>query len=208
MIEIHGKPYETVAERVRKFREICPASLGWAIVPEIIEINGKLVRMQVKIVAPNGQVVAIGHAEEFREASYINKTSALENCETSAIGRALMAAGFGGGEFASADEVLMAIESQKEIEQVLKKPVQKKPETKKPDMPVSTDLFLSKEELINRINESKNIFELRNVWKKYQPSMNLLNEFDKQVILAAKDEKKQALEAVKDPSEGEKNENI
>ena len=53
-----------------------------------------------------------GHAEEVYDSSMINKTSALENCETSAIGRALASAGFGGTEFASADEVANAISQQ------------------------------------------------------------------------------------------------
>ena len=54
-------------------------------------------------------IVATGHAEEYRDSSKINKTSALENAETSAIGRALASFGLGGTEFASADEVARAI---------------------------------------------------------------------------------------------------
>jgi hypothetical protein len=61
---------------------------------------------------PDGKVVATGHAEEKRNASFINRTSALENAETSAIGRALASAGFIGSEFASADEVAIAIQAQ------------------------------------------------------------------------------------------------
>ena len=50
-------------------------------------------------------LLATGYAEEVRAASKINATSALENAETSAIGRCLSALGFGGQEYASADEV-------------------------------------------------------------------------------------------------------
>ena len=59
-------------------------------------------------------VVASGLAEEVRKASNINKTSALENAETSAVGRALAFFGMGGTEIASADEVAGAIGQQKE----------------------------------------------------------------------------------------------
>jgi hypothetical protein len=71
-------------------------------------------------------VVAVGHAEENRQASTINKTSALENCETSAYGRALAAFGFAGTEFASADEVAQAI-SQQNTPKPAWKPDPKKP---------------------------------------------------------------------------------
>ena len=54
-----------------------------------------------------------GHAEEEIGSSQINKTSALENCETSAIGRALGCMGIGVNEsFASGDEVANAVYQQ------------------------------------------------------------------------------------------------
>ena len=56
-----------------------------------------------------------GHALERYGSTMINKTSALENCETSAIGRALAAAGYAGTEYASADEVANAISNQKSV---------------------------------------------------------------------------------------------
>jgi hypothetical protein len=57
-------------------------------------------------------VLATGYAEERRDSTTINKTSALENCETSAIGRALAAYGYAGTEYASADEVAQAVRQQ------------------------------------------------------------------------------------------------
>ena len=99
VVNIRGKEYQTVALRVQKFREAHPE---WELSTEIIEANEKFVIMQARIYNTDGKCIATGHAEEFRAASQINSTSALENAETSAIGRALAAAGWGGTEFASA----------------------------------------------------------------------------------------------------------
>ena len=61
-----------------------------------------------------GEIVANGFAEEKRDASFINKTSAAEVAETSSIGRALANLGLQGGEYASANEVENAIHQQKQ----------------------------------------------------------------------------------------------
>lgn len=58
----------------------------------------------------------IGHAAERDNTGFVNKTSALENCETSAVGRALAFAGFGGDfAIASKEEVENAKAKQKAI---------------------------------------------------------------------------------------------
>ena len=119
-VSIHDKMYETVAERVRKFRYLHPADSGCSIMTEIIEINDEKVVIQAKILDDQGKIIGTGLAEEVRNESMINKTSALENCETSAIGRALMAAGFGGGEYCSAEELLNALARQKELQEAVK----------------------------------------------------------------------------------------
>jgi hypothetical protein len=66
----------------------------------------------VKAAVKIGDDVFTGHAYEEIGSTQINKTSALENCETSAIGRALSSAGYAGSEFASAEEVATAINKQ------------------------------------------------------------------------------------------------
>lgn len=109
IVNIRGRSYETVALRVQKFREKHP---DYRLITEIIERNDICVVMRASIY--NGDVlIATGHAEEYRKSSDINRTSALENCETSAIGRALATLGLGGTEFASADEVARAVSGQK-----------------------------------------------------------------------------------------------
>ena len=101
-----GKFYTTVPTRVEMFRE----ALGEdsQIVTEIVEANKEFVMVKATIsIFADGdwRLLATGHAEEYRANGPINATSALENCETSAIGRALAACGIHGGEFASSFEV-------------------------------------------------------------------------------------------------------
>lgn len=109
---IHGKEYETVASRVKKLRTEHGLEIG--ITTEIISIDDEVVVMKATL-SLHGSVIATGHAEERRTASTINRTSAVENCETSAIGRALAGAGYLGTEFATADEVAQAISQQADL---------------------------------------------------------------------------------------------
>ena len=112
-VSIHGKEYKTVAERVNEFHA---NDYGCSIITEIVSNDGDIVIMKASIVDAKDRIVATGFAEEVRGSTNINKTSALENCETSAIGRALANFGYAGTEFASADEVANAIGQQKELE--------------------------------------------------------------------------------------------
>lgn len=111
IVNIKGKEYQTVALRVQKFREAHPA---WSLTSEVLFRDADCVVMKSIIADETGRVLATGHAEEYRKSSQINGTSALENAETSAHGRALAALGIGGTEFASANEVQNAIHQQTE----------------------------------------------------------------------------------------------
>jgi len=118
---IHGKEYHTVAERVHTFRETSP---DLTIETEIVRWEGDDVVVKASI-SDNGKLLATGLAHEVRGSTNINKTSHVENCETSAIGRCLAAFGLAGTEYATADEVANAIAqqnsgpSEKEINELL-----------------------------------------------------------------------------------------
>ena len=113
IVNIHGKQYKTVALRVSEFREGYKIDDGWGIETQCYSVDAQTVIMRAIITDPQGRVVATGYAEEERSQRGINSTSALENCETSAIGRALSAAGFAGDDsYASADEIAQAISKQ------------------------------------------------------------------------------------------------
>jgi len=111
-VNIHGKEYHTVAERVHAFRETAP---DLTIETEIVRWEGDDVVVKACI-SDNGKLIATGLAHEVRGSTNINKTSHVENCETSAIGRALAAFGLAGTEYATADEVANAIAQQQEKE--------------------------------------------------------------------------------------------
>lgn len=108
-IKIHNKDYTTVSERIDSFRKENGAN--FSLESEIIS-NGDVVLMKAYIKDVDGKTIATGHAEEVRGSTNINRTSALENCETSAWGRALAALGYGGEQVASANEVSDAIVNQ------------------------------------------------------------------------------------------------
>ena len=113
-INIHGREYRTVAQRIGLLNEECPRE--YSLVQDVIFNEGDIVicRSVLTIHSKNGDRIFTGMAEENRSRGQINKTSALENCETSAIGRALAAAGLGGEEYASANEVENAIHQQQQ----------------------------------------------------------------------------------------------
>ena len=115
VVKIHGREYKTVALRVAEFKEQHPE---WSIVTELVSADEDTVVMKALVLDQDQRIRGTGYAEEKRAASKINKFSAMENAETSAIGRALSACGFAGTEFASADEVANAIAQQNIDEQV------------------------------------------------------------------------------------------
>ena len=110
-VNIHGKEYKTVNERVGEYHELIREDADhFGITTELVELTPDHVVMKASIiryyVMPEGglqpAVIATGFAQEDRAATRINKTSYVEVCETSAIGRALAAFGLGGTEYASA----------------------------------------------------------------------------------------------------------
>jgi hypothetical protein len=127
-VNIHGKQYRTVAERIELFHKEHKKEIK-SITTEILKNDENIVLMKTTIKV--GDNVYEGYNQETYGSSHINKTSALENCETSAIGRALSSAGFVGEEFASANEVQNAIKQQKNGVSVRPKPSKPKPFVKK-----------------------------------------------------------------------------
>ena len=111
---IKGRDYIEVNQRILAFWELYPEG---RIVTEKLFDDGKRCDFIARIYI-GGVVIATGHAFEFQGASVVNKTSYVENAETSAIGRALGVLGIGITEsLASADEVQAAIDHQERNEE-------------------------------------------------------------------------------------------
>ena len=123
---IRGKQYVEVNERIKFFRQEDEYK-NWTISTEFTALDSEMCVCKCIIADVNQRVIATGHAHEERSASHINKTSYVENCETSAIGRALAMMGIGiDTSIASANEVEDAIakqESSAPVENIMDKAV-------------------------------------------------------------------------------------
>lgn len=114
-LDIKGKEYVDVAERIRAFRMLYPTG---SIQTEMISNENGVCIFKAIVGYYNEDatilhILGTGTAYEKEDSSFINKTSYIENCETSACGRALGMAGIGiNTSVASADEVLNAINNQ------------------------------------------------------------------------------------------------
>ena len=109
---IKGKEYVEVNERIKYFR-LADEYKGWSLSSEVVHLDGDSCVIKATIATAEGYIVATGFAPEDKSSSYINKTSYVENCETSAWGRALANLGIGiDTSIASSNEVSMAISKQ------------------------------------------------------------------------------------------------
>tara|TARA_R110002050_G_scaffold300032_1_gene467432 strand:+ start:742 stop:1218 length:477 start_codon:yes stop_codon:yes gene_type:complete len=141
-VNIKGKNYVEVNERLKYFRANFK---GYCLISEIVELTDERIVIKAKILSPDLIEVANGLAYELSGSSFINKTSYIENCETSAWGRCLANFGIGlDNSVASADEVNQAIEMQE----------------------------LEKEALL-RISQAKSIDDLKNISIKYKAVLHL-----------------------------------
>ena len=118
MIDLKGKNYAMVPERVTAFRKLFPDGF---IKTEIVSHDGTTVIMQaVAGYYENGVpiILSTGIAQEVKGFGMVNKTSYIENCETSAVGRALGMIGLGlnGGGICSAEELVNAVTAQKQMD--------------------------------------------------------------------------------------------
>ena len=113
-IDVKGKNYIMVPQRVRAFRQLYPE--GFIHTKLVSLADGVCVMQSEAGYYENGVpiVLGTGMAFERQESSFINKTSYIENCETSAVGRALGFLGLGidGGGICSAEELINAVNNQ------------------------------------------------------------------------------------------------
>lgn len=180
-VNIKGKDYVEVNTRVKEFRTN-ETYKGFRLTSEIIDLSNGVVTMKATVLNDKGEVIATGHAQEKESSSYINKTSFIENCETSAWGRALGNLGIGiDTSIASCEEVQNAIENQEqEKAKAVTKPKTQSTETKDIDVAIFKGL-----------QDCQTMDELKAY---YQENYNKVK--DKQAFVELKDARKSALEGV------------
>ena len=124
-VKIHNKYYATVNTRNHIFRKYFGIDASYISRVEFrdpIFHNEKMI-FAGSVVATTElwikkNMIAVGIAEEIRNSSPVNKTSATENAMTSSLGICLARAGLDGGEFASADEMQIATHNGKAIDEL------------------------------------------------------------------------------------------
>ena len=113
--DIKGKAYAEVNQRIKAFRMLYPMG---SIQTEMISNENGICIFKATVYGleiDDRTILGTGHAYEKESSSFINKTSYIENCETSAVGRALAMCGIGiDTSIASAEEVGNAIANQQE----------------------------------------------------------------------------------------------
>ena len=164
---IKGKEYVEVNQRLLYFRNEKKYE-GWGIETKFLVLDSESCVAQCTISDNEGRVIAQGTAQEDKSSSYINKTSYIENCETSAVGRALAMLGIGiETSIASSNEVSMAIAKQEGA------PTTKKSAPKKASTQKATDitvLFSRAEDFLKKNPTQDN---LAKVLKKYEGEFSL-----------------------------------
>lgn len=177
-INIHGKQYVEVSERVRYIREAHP---DFRIVTELISMDGDSCLFKASLLNQDDEVLATGHAYEEKSSSRINKTSHVENCETSAVGRCLAMYGVGiENSIASANEVLNAKANGKSNATSGKVPSGKVPSGNAEPSDKSV------ENLIRLIEAMSDINDLRQAWKDNVVQINSSQKLKKAFEVMAK----------------------
>ena len=111
--DIKGKEYAEVPQRIKAFRSVCP---NGAIITTLLSNENGVCIFRASVYDEKQTLIGTGTAYEREDSTFINRTSYIENCETSAVGRALGMCGFGiDVSVASAEEVKNAMLNQEKM---------------------------------------------------------------------------------------------
>ena len=180
-----GKKYTQVVHRMEAFRSVLGLGIGFDT--QIVVDDGKRVVIKAIAADKDGRILGSGFAEEIRGEGHVNKTSALENAETSAIGRCLASLGISGGEYASANE-LDAVD-RKSNALIQKKPIQtpnqrlnQLQDKKKEDAQVLEIRQARFQDLSNQIEKITQLADLTQFYKDRKETLNNDSVLCKMVI--------------------------
>ena len=167
-IDIKGRLYTTVDSRIEFFREKYP---NWTLETNfpILDLERGFCVCRVVIKDENGRIIADGFAHEWQSkpGSLVNKTSYIENAQTSAVGRALGFIGIGinGMGIATAEEVDLAIQHQEANDyQVTNQTINDIVDDEIPERPLKKGISA---ECQREINDTQTLIELKAVYDKY-----------------------------------------
>ena len=147
-VNIKGKEYVEVHERIKFLRENYKNA---QLLTDIISNDNGVCVIKATLLIDD-KIVSTGHAYEKEASTFINKTSYIENCETSAVGRCLGNFGIGiNSSVASADEVVNAINQ-----------TQQKPEYNQVKKRQIVSDTYSKQ-----LDNAKDLKELQNIWESF-----------------------------------------
>jgi len=199
-----GKKYTMVVHRTEAFRKALGTDFG--INTELLTDDGVRVVIKATITDKEGRIIGSGHAEEIRGEGHFNKgdkrnintTSAIENAETSAIGRCLSSLGISGGEYASANEMDAVGRKLKVIEN--KQPINNPKDAtdrlnelhqKKKQDEERQSKFLELSNLIDGITQLK---DLKNFYLKREESLKADSELCTKIIEKCSERKMEIIE--------------
>ena len=180
-----GKLYTQVVHRMEAFRKHHGTDFG--VDTSILVNDGQKVVVKAIITDKDGRTVGAGMAEEIRGQGYfelgdkrnINTTSALENAETSAIGRALSSLGLAGGEYASANEMDAVVRKTKALEETPPKEVKEQEIDPAPQTGQSPAQYSQEESKAALSRLSSSIAHAETIKYSHEPEGNRLIYLDK-----------------------------
>lgn len=173
-VNIKGKKYSTVNERHKHLLQYFPEA---RFNEEVVFHDAERVVVKTELYISD-TIYAVGHAEEYRNANFINKTSALENCSSSSLGRCLAAFGLSGSEYASADELVNALNNQNTSKPTTTKTVSIKDEIKKQTTETKlTALYSNWKKNNNSDQEIEKLFEQQQQLIKKNGGQNNVNKW-------------------------------
>jgi len=180
-----SKKYTEISKRVEAFRT--HFGLQYGITTNIIIDDGIRVLIKAQVYDLNNTSVPVGegYAEELRGVGHfdkgdkrnINTGAAIENCETSAIGRALASLGLHGGQYASINEIEKANRNNKILEDNNNKENNNLGEENKPDPKVDWTLYISKQQ--DNMRRMKTLTALSSWANNEAKNLENLSEADK-----------------------------
>ena len=150
---IKGKDYVEVNRRVNAFRQLMP---NGRIDTNILHLDGGICVIKATVYDDDGNLLASGIAEEKESSSFINKTSYVENCETSAVGRALGILGIEiDGSICSAEELTNAINNQNNTKPKGEQPTDWEEKIKIYSEALASNSDMTADDYITRVKEKR-----------------------------------------------------